>query len=326
MIKKLLFKKISIRCLIFIILTFWSYALSMLYLFWLHDILWSITFIFLTFIFFHFLFIDIKDMNLWYFILLLACLCILEIPLFWVCGRELNRRIILSLLVFNWAIWSLFYSLEMVDFNSIWYFTRWWYIFTLCISIMYSVAFVWMFQSFPFTCQWLNDASSKLFEFVEKPFVMMKNRNSNNFESPNIIKGNVPDLINNVDEDENLVNGNESSANELEDSVYEDEAESENWLIEYLNKFKANTIDQVISDKTEYSEWMCDLLLNEINTILANDWVKWSVILLSYLLLYWFIRIAIFVMSWVAFVLFKILYWSKVYKISETTKKVYEIY
>lgn len=310
MIKKLLFKKISIRCLIFIILTFWSYALSMLYLFWLHDILWSITFIFLTFIFFHFLFIDIKDMNLWYFILLLACLCILEIPLFWICGRELNRRIILSLLVFNWAIWSLFYSLEMVDFNSIWYFTRWWYIFTLFISVMYSVAFVWMFQSFPFSCQWLNDASSKLFEFVEKPFVMIKNRNKKNVNT-----------YDNMDTDISWLIGDFDS---IEDSAYE--WDSQRWLMKNFSKFKANTIDQIISDKSEYSEWVCGLLLNEINTILAKNWVKWSVILLSYLLLYWFIRIAFFVMSWVAFVLFKILYWSKVYKISETTKKVYEIY
>ena len=104
------------------------------------------------------------------------------------------------------------------------------------------------------------------------------------------------------------------------------EWDTEDQLIKKINTFKANTIDQIISDKSEYSEWVCDLLLDEINTILANDWVKWSVILLSYFLLYWFIRIAIFVMSWVAFVLFKILYRSKVYKISETTKKVYEIY
>ena len=307
---KLLFKKISIRCLIFMIITFGSYALSMLYLFWLHDILWSITFIFLTFIFFHFLFIDIKNMNLWYFILVLFCLCVLEIPVFILCWRELNTRIILSLLVFNGAIWMLFYSLKMVDFNSIWYFTRWWYIFTLCISIMYSVAFVWMFQSFPFTCQWLNDASGKLFEFAEKPFVMIKNRNTENINNSNTFEENVENIINNLNETQ----------------VSTNEWETDNRLMKKFNAFKANTIDQIISDKSEYSEWVCDLLLNEINTILANDGVERSVILLSYLLLYWFIRIAIFVMSWIAFVIFKILYRTKVYKISETTKKVDEIY
>lgn len=306
MLKKLLFKKISIRCLIFIILTFASYSLSLLYLFGLHDILWSITFIFLTFIFFHFLFIDIENMNLRYFILILACLCIIEIPLFMICWWELNIRIILALLVFNWAIWMLFYSLKMIDFNSIWYFTRWWYIFTLCIAIMYSVAFVWMFQSFPFTCQWLNDASGKLFEFVEKPFAMIKNKKT---EKSSKFEENVSKLINDI---------NETSISY--------EWESDNKLVKKINEFKASTIDQILLDKNEYSEGVCDLILDEINTILANDWVKRSVILLSYFLLYWFIRIAIFVMSGIAFIIFKILYRCKVYKISETTKKVYEIY
>ena len=292
------------------ILTFGSYVLSIIYLFWLHDILWSITFIFLTFIFFHFLFIDLKNMNIRHFILILACLCAIEIPLFFILKREINARIILSLLMLNWAIWALFYSIEMINFNSIGYFTRWWYIFTLCISIMYSIAFVGMFQSFPFTCQWLDDASSKLFEFVEKPFVMIKNRKAEKTDNPNSFERNVSNLISNI--------------NDVD--ISSSEWSSENPIINKINEFKAGTIDQILADKSEYSEWVCDLLLDEINSILANDWVKWSVILLSYFLLYWFIRIAIFVMSWVAFILFKILYRCKVYKIAETTKKVDEIY
>ena len=292
------------------ILTFGSYVLSIIYLFWLHDILWSITFIFLTFIFFHFLFIDLKNMNIRHFILILACLCAIEIPLFFILKREINARIILSLLMLNWAIWALFYSIEMINFNSIGYFTRWWYIFTLCISIMYSIAFVGMFQSFPFTCQWLDDASSKLFEFVEKPFVMIKNRKAEKTDNPNSFERNVSNLISNI--------------NDVD--ISSSEWSSENPIINKINEFKAGTIDQILADKSEYSEWVCDLLLDEINSILANDWVKWSVILLSYFLLYWFIRIAIFVMSWVAFIIFKILYRCKAYKIAETTKKVDEIY
>ena len=292
------------------ILTFGSYVLSIIYLFGLHDILGSITFIFLTFIFFHFLFIDLKNMNIRHFILILACLCAIEIPLFFILKREINARIILSLLMLNWAIWALFYSIEMINFNSIGYFTRWWYIFTLCISIMYSIAFVGMFQSFPFTCQWLDDASSKLFEFVEKPFVMIKNRKAEKTDNPNSFEKNVSNLISNI--------------NDVD--ISSSEWSSENPIINKINEFKAGTIDQILADKSEYSEWVCDLLLDEINSILANDWVKWSVILLSYFLLYWFIRIAIFVMSWVAFIIFKILYRCKVYKIAETTKKVDEIY
>lgn len=291
------------------ILTFGSYVLSIIYLFWLHDILWSITFIFLTFIFFHFLFIDLKNMNIRHFILILACLCATEIPLFFILKREINARIILSLLMLNWAIWALFYSIEMINFNSIGYFTRWWYIFTLCISIMYSIAFVGMFQSFPFTCQWLDDASSKLFEFVEKPFAMIKNRKSEKTDNPNSFEKNVSNLISNI--------------NDVD--ISSSEWSSENPIINKINEFKAGTIDQILADKSEYSEWVCDLLLDEINSILANDWVKWSVILLSYFLLYWFIRIAIFVMSWVAFIIFKILYRCKAYKLVKKTKIVNEL-
>ena len=83
---------------------------------------------------------------------------------------------------------------------------------------------------------------------------MIKSRNSEDIEIPNIMKENVLDSTNNVDEDENLINEDEILANEFEDSAYEDELESENSLVKYLKNFKANTIDQIISDKSEYSE------------------------------------------------------------------------
>ena len=304
-----LLKKVPIRARVFLVLTFAAYILSIIYLFGLHDILWSITFIFATFILFHFLFLDIKGLNLWYFIAILAILSVIEMIIFCFTHIETNSWIYLSLLAFNASIWSLFYSLEMVNFNSISYFTRWWYIFTLCISIMYSIAFVGMFQKFPFTCQWLNDASNKMFEFVEKPFIMVKNRHLKEINTWNKLDENISNLI--------------ESINNVEVS---EEWDDENTITKKINDFKLNTVDRVLADKTEYSDWVCDLLLSKINNILNNWGVKWSVILLSYMLLYWFIRIAIFVMSWLAFIIFKVLYWCKVYKISETTKKVDEIY
>ena len=304
-----LLKKITVRSLIFAIITFAAYVLSIIYLFGLHDIFGSITFIFATFIFFHFLFLDIKNIKIWRFIVILLWLSVIEIVVFWLTPIETNSWIVLSLLAFNASVWALFYSLEMVDFNSISYFTRWWYIFTLCISIMYSIAFVGMFQSFPFTCQWLNDASNKMFEFVEKPFIMVKKRHLKEIDPSNKLNENVSNLVENI--------------NDMD--VSSSKWSTENPIIEKINEFKSKTIDAVLADKTEYSDWVCDLLLGKINNILNSWWVKRSVILLSYLLLYWFIRIAIFVMSGVAFIIFKILYWCKVYKISKITKKVDEI-
>lgn len=308
MIKKILLKKMPVRFSVFLILTLWVYMLSIVYLFGLHDIFGSVTCILATFIFFHFLFIDIKKIELQYFIIILIALILFEIWLFFIFDREINVWIILSLIAYNWAIWALFFSLWMTSFNSISYFTRWWYIFTLFIAITYSIAFVWMFQKFPFTCQWLNDATGKMFEFVEKPFVMLKNRDNTkkNYEISKKVSSIIKD-INNTD----VTNFEWSLADTN--------------IVEKFNKFKTNTIDQILADKSEYSDWMCDLLLDEINSIMENNGVKWSVILLSYFLLYGFIRIAIFVVSGIAFIIFKVLYRCKIYKLVQKSEKVDEI-
>lgn len=310
MIKKVLFKKISARAAISCILTVISYILSIVYLFGFHDIFGSITCILITFILFHFRFIDIKRLKRQYFCIILIALILFEIWWFFLLDWEINTWIILSLIAYNWAIWALFFSLWMTSFDSISYFTRWWYIFTLFISITYSIAFVWMFQKFPFTCQWLNDASDKLFEFVEKPFVMLKWKKEKKAEE-NLLSQNVSKLIQEL---------KDTNVSQIEWS------NQQNALVTKFNEFKTNTIDQILADKSEYSDWVCDLLLDEINTILENNWVKRSVILLSYFLLYWFIRIAIFVMSGIAFIIFKILYRCKAYKIMEVKKTVDEIF
>ena len=182
-----------------------------------------------------------------------------------------------------------------------------------------------MFQQFPFTCEWLNKASSKLFEFVEKPFLLTFSKKwdiekevvSNGIWIETILSWN--ELIQQapveydiyVNESKKL----EASWDEKGDSV-----------VSKIAKIKSLTIDQVLNEQEYYSSSMCEFLLDEIN---SNFWLenfKRSAILLIYLLLYWFIRISFWVISWIAFILFKILYWCRVYRISETTKKVDEIY
>lgn len=316
--------KVKIRKTIFLLLTIIAYFLSVIYLFWLHDLLWSIVCIFFTFISFHFLFLDIKDMNIWKFLLILLCLFGVTMVLFLIFGREINFFIVLGALGLNVAIWALFYSLWMISFNSIGYFMRWWYIFSLIITTMYSISLIWMFQQFPFTCEWLNEASSKLFEFVEKPFLLTFSKKwdiekevVNNAWIETILSWN--ELIYQAPVERDIY-VNESKKLEVS---WDEKGES---VVSKIAKIKSLTIDQVLNEQEYYSSSMCEFLLDEIN---SNFWLenfKRSAILLIYLLLYWFIRISFWVMSWIAFILFKILYWCRVYRISETTKKVDEIY
>jgi len=305
--------KLMIRKIIFLVLTLIAYFLSIIYLFWLHDLLWSIVCIFFTFISFHFLFLDIKELNIWKFILILLWLFVIGLILFFICKWEMNFFIILWLLWFNAAIWSLFYSLWMISFNSISYFMRWWYIFSLVITTMYSISLLGMFQQFPFTCEWLNDASDKLFEFIEKPFILIKShwKDNETVEENTLVENYII-----ISQKSGLI---ESDRNTSWNDVIKP-------IISKITELKATTIDQVLDEQDSYSSNMCDMLLNEINSKFWLENFKRSVILLTYLLLYWFIRISFWVMSGIAFILFKIMYRCKVYRISETTKKVDEIY
>jgi len=321
MVKNLLMKKISRRCAIFMILTTISYFLSIIYLFAFHDIFGSIVCIFTTFILFHFLFIDIKNIKFSYFLIVLLSLFLLEISCIIVFWWTLNIWIILAVFFYNCSFGALFFLLWIVDFNSISYFTKWWFIFTVGITIMYSVAFIWMFRYFPFTCDWLRGATSKLYEFIEKPFVMSLSKWELE-ESEDIWD------IEKEEKSEKIRNNLYNIVDDLNgiDIVMNDD---DNMFSPYVNSFyeiKQNSIQQVLSDQSDYSDFVCNALLERINSIFNSDNFKWSVILLSYLLLYWFIRIAFFIMSGIAFIIFKILYRCRVYKIAQTTKKVDDIY
>jgi len=191
---------------------------------------------------------------------------------------------------------------------------------------MYSVSLIWMFQQFPFTCEWLNEASNKLFEFVEKPFLITFSKKWNNdkwiIDSEWWIEKTLSwdDAFHNAPT-QDLIDMEES---ENMKSSWEEKILKP--VISKITEIKSLTIDQVLNEQEYYSSSMCEFLLDEIN---SNFWLenfKRSAILLIYLLLYWFIRISFWVMSGIAFIIFKILYRCRVYKISETTKKVDEIY
>ena len=190
---------------------------------------------------------------------------------------------------------------------------------------MYSISLIGMFQQFPFTCEWLNEASNKLFEFVEKPFLLIKKGEKK-----------AENIANNENVDSEIMN-NGSMIDDLNESISENVEwiewmENTSWnsiikpVISKITELKSTTIDQVLDEQESYSSSMCELLLDKINSKFWFENFKRSAILLIYLLLYGFIRISFWVMSWIAFIIFKILYRCRIYRISKTTKEVDEIY
>ena len=275
--------------------------------------------------------LDIKKFKTKYVILILLSLTILDIAVLLLSNWDINTWLVLSIITLNGALYALFTSLKVVQFSSISYFLRWWYIFTLLITTTYSIALVWMFQKFPLTCEWLQAASDKLIEFVEKPF-----------------KLSVDKIWDWTDSDQwwllwqfedSVISWENLDWEELADEVVEEALikvrnteirVEDTWstlspIVAQFNDWKDSAVDQIMWQQESYSVWMCDMLLEEINAKYNLKEFSLSVIVLIYLLLFGFVRVAIFIMSFIWFLVFKILYWLHLYKIEKVKKEVDEI-
>jgi hypothetical protein len=70
---------------------------------------------------------------------------------------------------------------------------------------------------------------------------------------------------------------------------------------------------------------ICDYLLGQMNQIYENPAFKTSVILLMFLLLYGFVRIVFWVMTGIAFVMFKTMFALKAYRVHTEMKEVEDL-
>ena len=308
--------KLKIRSYSFFILVCISYFFSIFYLFWAHDVLASIVCVFFLYIFFHFLSLDYRKLKIIHAFLFMLSLSFINIILFYFLSWDINIWLIISVFLFNFSLFSLFYSLDIIEFSSISYFLKWGYIFTLFITITYSFALIWMFRQFPFTCEWLKDASNKLVNFVERPFLMPAKKIKETVDLNNQKKI-ESDLVD--EKVENIILWVKSI------EISADSGSALSPIIGRINTWKGDIIDQVILDQESYSQGMCNMLLEEINTkyMLKEFWL--SAVVLIYLLLFGFVRLSFFIMSFIWFLMFKLLYLTWVYEIKKIQKEVKEI-
>ena len=307
--------KYKIRTYIFFFLVCISYFFAIFYLFWNHDIFASIIAMFFLYIFSHFLAIDYKDLKIKYVIFFVLILVLIDTALFLFFSLDINIWLILSLLIYTSSLIILFYSLNSIGFNSISYFSRWGYLFTLVITIAYSFTLIWMFQHFPFTCEWLKSATNKLIEFIEKPIIapIKKIQKTFSWNKKYLEESNM-----NIQVEEMLLWVQWIQISSQPNTAFDS-------MVKKINNWKENNIDQLLIDQKSYSQDICNILLQDINEkyMLKEVWL--SAVMLIYFLLFGFIRLTIFVMSFIWFLLFKLLYRCWIYKIKKTKIEIFEI-
>ncbi|MCX6825112.1 MAG: hypothetical protein NTY80_02695 [candidate division SR1 bacterium] len=219
--------------------------------------------------------------------------------------------LITSLLCINSGIVMLAYFLQdesrgKIRFSSLGYFNVGGYIFTVFITIGYSFFVLGYYAKFPFTCQTLSDASSRVIHLFTNPVT----------SSVESIKTNTNAVFNTKIKDIATIGQNISL--QTKQSNY-------SMFIQQFNTYKKNIIDQTLKDNTAVNMGICDYLLGQMNQIYENPSFKTSVILLMFLIFYGFVRIVFWVMTGIAFILFKVLLASKAYHIKTALKEVEDL-
>lgn len=288
--------------------------LSMITYFWIFyygfgpDFFWSsLLCVLLFFLSFHFFYLQIHKIPLLYLWGILLLLSVIERWSIWWSQYLLG----ISALVINTGIRMLAYYLQSetrdkIRFSSWAYFNVGWYIFTVFITVGYSLLLLWFYNRFPLSCQDLSNASDRVVHFFTAPITDGAKKievNTSTFWHTKI--GDVAILG--------------------QDVSLQTNAPKNNSFVGTINIRKKNLIDQALSNNSTVSMGICDYVLTELNKIYANPTFLTSVILLLFILLYSFVRIVFWVMTGLAFIIFKILLRLQLYRIKKTWAEVESI-
>lgn len=292
---------------IFFWLTLISYGLIFYKLFWQFFVLQSMIYVMIFFIFFHFLYLELRKLPIKYILFAMLAITVLEGIFIWYSSILL----LFSMLTINIGVVYLARFLQgeshdKTKFSSRWYFNAGGYIFTVFITIGYSLFILGYYEKFPFTCQDLSDASSRVVSFFTNP--VEKGMEKIKTDTTNIFNTKVKDV-----------------AIIWENISLETKGSGYLTLIQKFNTYKANLVDQAIKDNSAVNLGICDYVLEQMNKIYNNPAFKVSVILLMFLILYGFVRIVFWVMTGIWFLIFKILFKLNLYNIKIVLKEVEDI-
>lgn len=293
--------KIWFRAVIFLAICFFTYAMSMYYMLSQHNILTSLLFVLAFFIFAHFVYLHFMWLKNRHLILLLLLLASLNLLIFW------YQWIFMALYVLAFHAW-IFMLIRYIDgssrnvivFDSRSYFTSSGYMFTVFVTIAWSLAMLGLYQKFPFTCQEMSDVSSSVIDFAASPLKL-------SFNKANEIKDKTQDFF-------SLKMGDVFLNSKALDEYGLKNAKTDWNFVDKMLLYKKKLIDQPMKDNDELSMWICDYTLDRLKSVYQNRTFQISVIIMLFLIMYWFIRIAFWVMTIIWFLLFKLLCLFRVYK------------
>lgn len=293
-------KKSRIRLIVLIVLWFISYLVCTISLFfWNWFIVPIISFIFL-FLLVYYIALDCYKINFYYVLLVLFCIFLFEILSF-IILLWFSRYLVVELILFNVAIWTLLFLLcwqlnHRTGFSPFAYFTEWWFFIISLLTIFFCVFMMWKYTQIPFTCDDIEEFPNKVVKTTVNPFKKTWNK-----------------IVWLFSKDEETLNIPEFYAIDNPLSKSEDLASAdtvESFFINIRNSIKTQTTDIT----SQVSKSTCRSYLPLLQKTQKNWWIQIAWIVIWYLLLVWVFKILLWIVSIFWFILFVILRMFGVYR------------
>ena len=293
--------KSKTRLTIFTILCFISYLICTISLFfWKWFIVPVVSFIAL-FLLIYFIALDCYRIKFQYVLLVLFLIFIFEtlsfIMLIW-----FSWYLIIELVLFNTAVWSLLFLLMNQLNNRTWfspfsYFTEGWFFIISLLTIFFCVLMMWKYTQIPFTCDDIEWFSTKIVKTTTNPLKNTRNKISSRFGNNEEETLNIPEF--------NTIWNPLSISKELAS------AESlESFFMNIRNSIETETLGV----KNQVSKSTCNHYIKLLQKAQKSWWFQITWIFIWYLLLVWVFKILLRVVSIIWFILFIILRMFGVYK------------
>lgn len=281
------------------------YMLSIYYFFINPKILIWLVFSIFFFILAHYFIIESKKSDIWNLIIsiLVACLLVLFLS-----GFD-NFFYVAGIVIFHLAIIFLFYDVYDEAYNRIvinsWkLFTMWWKMFSLTISLVFALSFLWTYRTFNLTCDKIYTGIQKASTFAANYF---------DIKLPKLSKDvKVKDVISKI--------GSTSSWN----VVF---TWNRIWLSQALSFsfWKNVVINQIMANKKILDKNICQIIVSNIREKYNKPGFQFVVMFLIFMLFYPIVRVVILllaVINWFMFQLSRLAWIYKYVKIVEEVEMI----
>ncbi len=282
-----------------VIFTLSFYMLSIYYFFFNNKILLAFLFAIFFFLFAHFFMIELKKIDITNLLLIVIVSSVFE--LFWVWFD--NFFYVIWVLLFNISVFYLFWDIyeeiyNRIQISSYKVFTMWIKMYSLTLSLVFAVVFLWTYRTFNLTCNDIYSWMKKISNYALQDFWL---------KIPDVQNTKLSDVIPHITPNANMSTWN---TNIKLSSVLS------------ISFWKNAVINQILDNKKILDKNICSIIVWQIKEKYNKPWFQFAVMFLMFLLFYPFVRLILYILAILNLIMFKIMNLLKIYRFKKEVEDV----